>query len=187
MIFVTVEVTGRCKWSKLQYEKLRFSKGAVELMKWSYKKQMTSVKRHCPFKRTLQSRSGSQEGQILSPWLGDIVDSDIRLSYWPASLCCRYDNMPEPTISPSQGLRIWLQLIHFCTYFRQWFCHAPLFPPIFALFFFTSAGILEQHMRARNRVGIGLSYRPARPQRLAESIHWNRFPKRLYCKYVSEL
>ncbi len=32
------------------------------------------------------------------------------------------------------------------------------------------AGILEQSMRARNREGIGLSYRPARLQRLAESI-----------------
>ncbi len=37
------------------------------------------------------------------------------------------------------------------------------------------AGILEQSMGARNRVGIGLSYRPARLQRLAGSIHWNRF------------
>jgi hypothetical protein len=32
------------------------------------------------------------------------------------------------------------------------------------------AGILEQSMGARNRVGIGLSYRPARLQRLAELI-----------------
>jgi hypothetical protein len=36
------------------------------------------------------------------------------------------------------------------------------------------AGILEQSIGARNR-GIGLSYRPARQQRLAESIPWNRF------------
>ncbi len=34
----------------------------------------------------------------------------------------------------------------------------------------TSVGILEQSMGARNRVGIGLSYRPAWPHRLAESI-----------------
>jgi hypothetical protein len=34
----------------------------------------------------------------------------------------------------------------------------------------TSAGILEQSMGARNRVGTGLSYRPARLHRLAESI-----------------
>ncbi len=40
----------------------------------------------------------------------------------------------------------------------------------------SSAGILEQSMGARNRVGIGLSYRPARPHRLADSIPWNRFP-----------
>jgi hypothetical protein len=37
------------------------------------------------------------------------------------------------------------------------------------------AGILEHSMEARNRVGIGLSYRPARLHRLAESIPWNRF------------
>ncbi len=49
-------------------------------------------------------------GQILSPWLGDIIDSGMGLSYRPASLCSlagRYDNpMSESTISPSQGLRI---------------------------------------------------------------------------------
>ncbi len=33
-----------------------------------------------------------------------------------------------------------------------------------------SAGILEQSMGARNRVGIGLSYRPSRLHRQAESI-----------------
>jgi hypothetical protein len=37
------------------------------------------------------------------------------------------------------------------------------------------AGILEQSMGARNQVGIGLSYRPARLHRLAESIPWNRY------------
>jgi hypothetical protein len=30
-------------------------------------------------------------------------------------------------------------------------------------------------MKARNRVGIGLSYRPVRLHRLAELIPWNRF------------
>ncbi len=30
-------------------------------------------------------------------------------------------------------------------------------------------------MGARNQVGIGLSYRPTRPDRLAEFIPWNRF------------
>ncbi len=43
----------------------------------------------------------------------------------------------------------------------------------------TSAGILEQSFGARNRVGIGLSYRPARLHRLAESILWKRFLKSL--------
>jgi hypothetical protein len=38
-----------------------------------------------------------------------------------------------------------------------------------------SAGIFKQSMGARNRVGIGLLYRPARLHRLAETIPWNRF------------
>jgi hypothetical protein len=38
------------------------------------------------------------------------------------------------------------------------------------------AGILKESMGARNRGGIGLSYRPARRNSLAEFIPWNRFP-----------
>jgi hypothetical protein len=34
------------------------------------------------------------------------------------------------------------------------------------------AGIFKQSMGARNRVGIGLSHRPARLHRLAEFIPW---------------
>jgi hypothetical protein len=37
------------------------------------------------------------------------------------------------------------------------------------------AGIFKQSMGARNRVGIGLSYRPARLHVLAELVLWNRF------------
>jgi hypothetical protein len=37
------------------------------------------------------------------------------------------------------------------------------------------AGIFKQSMGDRNAVGIGLSYRPARLHRLAESFSWNRF------------
>jgi hypothetical protein len=37
------------------------------------------------------------------------------------------------------------------------------------------AGIFEQSMGARNQVGIGFSYLPARLHRLAESLPWNRF------------
>ncbi len=37
------------------------------------------------------------------------------------------------------------------------------------------AGIFKQSMGARNRVGIGLSYRPARLHGLAELVPWNRF------------
>ncbi len=36
------------------------------------------------------------------------------------------------------------------------------------------AGIFKQSMGARNRVGTGLLYRPARLHRLAEFIPWNR-------------
>ncbi len=38
-----------------------------------------------------------------------------------------------------------------------------------------SGGIFKQSMGARNRVGIGLSYRPVRLHMLAELIPWNRF------------
>jgi hypothetical protein len=41
------------------------------------------------------------------------------------------------------------------------------------------AVIFKQSMRARNQVGIGLSYRPARLRRLPEFIPWNQFHKRL--------
>ncbi len=37
------------------------------------------------------------------------------------------------------------------------------------------AGIFKKSMGARNRGGIGLSYRPARLHRLAEFIPWNQF------------
>ncbi len=37
------------------------------------------------------------------------------------------------------------------------------------------AGIFKESMGARNRGGIGFSYRPARLHRLAEFIPWNRF------------
>ncbi len=38
-----------------------------------------------------------------------------------------------------------------------------------------SAGIYKQSIGARNRVGIGLSYQPARLHSLAELVPWNRF------------
>jgi hypothetical protein len=37
-----------------------------------------------------------------------------------------------------------------------------------------SAGILEQYIGDKNRVGIGFSYQPAKQHKLAESFHWNR-------------
>jgi hypothetical protein len=37
------------------------------------------------------------------------------------------------------------------------------------------AGIFKQYMGARKRIGIGLSFRPARLRRLAELIPWNQF------------
>jgi hypothetical protein len=44
-----------------------------------------------------------------------------------------------------------------------------------SLFGIQCAGIFKQSMGARNRVGIGLSYRPARLHTLAELIPWNQF------------
>jgi hypothetical protein len=48
-------------------------------------------------------------GQILSPWLGEIVTSDIGFTYLPASLCSlagRYDiPMPESTIPIQSGTK----------------------------------------------------------------------------------
>ncbi len=38
---------------------------------------------------------------------------------------------------------------------------------------YARAGIFKKSMGARHRVGIGLSYRPARLHRLAELIPWN--------------
>ncbi len=49
-------------------------------------------------------------------------------------------------------------------------------PPIFPTLLYSCAGIFEQSIGARNRVGIGLSYRSARLHRLAQSILWNQFP-----------
>jgi hypothetical protein len=37
------------------------------------------------------------------------------------------------------------------------------------------AGIFKQSMGVRNRIGIGLSYRPARLHSLADLFPWNRF------------
>jgi hypothetical protein len=39
----------------------------------------------------------------------------------------------------------------------------------------SSAGIFKQSIGVRNRVAIGLSYRPARLHSLAELVPWNRF------------
>jgi hypothetical protein len=51
--------------------------------------------------------------------------------------------------------------------------HTPT-PYAYAIRLHSSAGILEQSRGARNRVGIRLSYRPARLHRLAESYPLNR-------------
>ena len=39
----------------------------------------------------------------------------------------------------------------------------------------TCAGIFKQSIGARNQVGIGLSYQPARLHSLVELVHWIRF------------
>jgi hypothetical protein len=41
--------------------------------------------------------------------------------------------------------------------------------------YMNSAGIFKQSMGARNRVGLGLSYRPARLNIPVEFFPWNRF------------
>jgi hypothetical protein len=57
--------------------------------------------------------ASESRGQIRSPRLGDVVDSGIGLSYrldCLFNLAGWYDNpLPQSTISPRQGLRIWLQ------------------------------------------------------------------------------
>jgi hypothetical protein len=47
--------------------------------------------------------------------------------------------------------------------------HTPRYSSVY------SAGNFKQSMGARNRVGIGLSYRPARLHSLAELVPWDRF------------
>ncbi len=73
--------------------------------------------------------------------------------------------------------------IHICTccskrtdtnFFSAW--HSPFkSKPEADIFSTFKAGIFKKSMGARHRVGIGLSYRPARLHRLAEFINWNRF------------
>jgi len=53
--------------------------------------------------------------------------------------------------------------------------HIPVPPPLPPPRGDFCAGILEQSMGAWNRVGTGLSYRPARLHRLAASLPWTRF------------
>ncbi len=58
-----------------------------------------------------QAMEPLNRGQILSPWLGDIVDSGIYLSYRPASLCSLVVGQPYAgvnDINPSQALSILL-------------------------------------------------------------------------------
>ncbi len=98
---------------------------------------------------------------------GDKVDSGIGLSYRSAKLhrlAGRYDNpMPESTISTISGTMnlasAFSDIVESEGRSEEQYC----------------AGILEQPMGSRNRVGIELSYRPARLHRLAKSIPWNRF------------
>jgi hypothetical protein len=92
-----------------------------------------------------------------------IRKSKVGLSYRPASLCGlagRYEHpyMPESTISPSQGRRIWLQVLRA----RARICKPFMSPGINS----QSGGPVRQAY---------LTYRPARLLRMAESIPWNRF------------
>ncbi len=56
-------------------------------------------------------------------------------------------------------------------YFKLAYCLAEVAGAVLEI----RAGIFKESMGVRNRVGIGLSYRPARLHWLAELIPWNRF------------
>ncbi len=78
------------------------------------------------------------------------------------SLGCLYPRLLLSTI-----VKYYLQLGEFC-----------LLPEIWGsltLKILPSAGIFKQSMGAKKRVGIGLSYRPARLHSLAKLVPWNRF------------
>ncbi len=65
----------------------------------------------------------------------------------------------------------------------MWFMFKwPITTSSFIVFLDYSAGIFNNLWGARNRVGIGLSYRPDRPHMLAELIPWNWFLYYLKCK-----
>ncbi len=66
----------------------------------------------------LQGRNHDQSRcQTLSPWLGELVEYGLGLSYWHAHLCRLGGPVQQPYarvdnyISPSQWLRIWLQML----------------------------------------------------------------------------
>jgi hypothetical protein len=98
--------------------------------------------------------------------IGPILLNVCRRIFWPARLqrlTGRYDNpMPESTISPSQGLRIWLQEWKPVAYSK------PVFVDLLR-----SPGIDSRHGGPVRQPY--LSYLSARLHRLAESLHRNRF------------
>jgi hypothetical protein len=74
-----------------------------ELLRWNILKTYLFILKYV-IKQCDEMRTSSQ---IISPRMGDIVDSGIGLPYRPASLCSqavRYDNLtPESTLSPQSG------------------------------------------------------------------------------------
>jgi hypothetical protein len=82
-----------------------------------------------------------------------------------------YINPPPPPAS------IRLSSLHFFAYFES-LCPPPFVFHIFILIFVFVPfcwNFFKQSMGARDRVVIGLSYRPAWLHRMAEFIPWNRF------------
>ncbi len=62
-----------------------------------------------------RTQTTTTEVKFLVPDWGEIVDYGVGLSYWPAVAFVAwrragtYSHMPESTISPSPGQKIWLQ------------------------------------------------------------------------------
>ncbi len=88
------------------------------------------------------------------------------MSYTAAKECIRNTHIAPPFLcifypSINNTVHIWDICIPCPTYVYFW--------PA------TRAGIFKQSMGARNRVGIGLSYRPAGLHRLAEFNPWKTF------------
>jgi hypothetical protein len=92
-----------------------------------------------------------------------------------------YDFAPDPSEFPNiwgksfAFLSVWHRVVVPACQARQPYARVNYIPQFSYYEYGYRAGIFIPTMGAGNRVGIGLSYRPARLHRLAEFIPWNRF------------